>query len=57
MIQFLICLAIGHKKYTPHCVISNKGDFIRMEDALGHTLIAINVCERCGKLYTSLEQS
>jgi hypothetical protein len=49
MIKLLICLIIGHKKYSPH-VLSGE-DFMTMKDLLGVKLLTVNICERCKKLY------
>jgi hypothetical protein len=48
----IICWLFGHKKYNPK--VLKGGDFLWMEDELNQKLISINICKRCGELYTDL---
>ena len=50
----IICLFIGHKKYDPNILGGN--DVLRISDALGSELVSINVCERCGAVYSNLKR-
>ena len=52
MINWLICKLKGHKKYDPN--ILNGNDLMTISDSLGVSLVRINVCKRCGELYTDL---
>jgi hypothetical protein len=45
----LICWLFGHKKYNPKC-LRNKDFMVLRSD--GEKLVGINICERCGNLYT-----
>lgn len=48
------CIVFGHKKYK----IKSLGfdDLFTIRDALGVRLFAINVCERCGNVFTDLRR-
>lgn len=45
------CLLFGHEKYSPQ--ILNGKDIVLVNDALGAPLVSINVCKRCGKVYST----
>ena len=46
------CFFVGHKKYSPNAL---KGEeFMELKDALGESLVKVNVCERCGAVYSNL---
>jgi hypothetical protein len=48
----LKCMLYGHKKYNPHAL---KGSNIWvLYNALGEKLVSINVCGRCGAVYSDL---
>ncbi len=51
MIKRIICYFVGHKKYNPS--IFDRYDILRIEGSLGKKLIVINVCERCGAVYSN----
>lgn len=46
------CLLFGHKKYSPNVLKENS--IISLHDALGEELVNINVCERCGAVFSDL---
>ena len=46
------CAIVGHKKYSPDALKGN--EFIELKDQLGHSLVKVNICERCGSIYTNL---
>jgi len=48
----LKCLLFGHKKYSPTAL--NSDDLMTITDALGSKLVSINICERCGRVYSDL---
>jgi len=48
----LKCLLFGHKKYNPDML--NNHDIIELKDALGVKLVSINICQRCGAVYSDL---
>jgi hypothetical protein len=54
MIDKIICAFLGHKKYSPKCLEGN--DFITLKDDLDSKLVSINVCERCGAVYSDLKR-
>ncbi len=47
------CLLFGHKKYRPNCL--NGTDIIEIKDMLGVKLVSVNICERCGAVYSNLK--
>lgn len=51
MFSRITCLIKGHKKYNPD--ILKGSSLIDLKDATGSHLVSINVCERCGKVYSS----
>lgn len=50
MIKYIICFIKGHKKYNPKAL--NGVDVLTINDAMGVKLTSINICERCGKVYS-----
>ena len=48
----LKCLLFGHKKYRPNCLGGHS--VIDIKDELGDDLFSINVCDRCGSVYSNL---
>lgn len=53
MFNKFICLIFGHNKYQPKAL--NGQDFIELKDKLGCQLVAINICERCKKVYAEFK--
>ncbi len=49
-----ICWLFGHRKYDPQ-VLEGK-DFSTLRDALGSPLVSVNICERCGAVYSDLRK-
>jgi hypothetical protein len=49
--NWIICKILGHKKYSPKALEGN--DLFEVKDSMGYTLVTINVCERCGKVYST----
>lgn len=47
----LKCLILGHKRYTPKSL--NGNHIMLLRDNLGESLVAIDVCERCGTVYST----
>jgi hypothetical protein len=47
----LKCWFLGHKKYNPKSLRNE--DFMVLRDDLGQKLITVNICARCGSLYTN----
>jgi len=46
------CLLFGHKKYRPQTL--GGADVIEVKDILDKHLFGINVCDRCGAVYSDL---
>ena len=44
---------MGHKKYNPKS--KHEYDLIAINDALGQQEVAVNVCERCKKVYAEFK--
>lgn len=49
MLKRIICWLTGHIKYDPRALKGN--DIMDLKDSLGHTLVRVNICKRCGNLY------
>ncbi len=47
----LKCLILGHKRYKPK--VLNGAHIIMIRDNLGEPLVSIDVCERCGEVYST----
>lgn len=47
----LKCLVLGHKQYKP--TVLNGNHIILLRDSLGESLVSIDVCERCGAVYST----
>jgi hypothetical protein len=54
MLDRIKCLLFGHKKYSPNAL--NGESIIEVKDYLHSTLVTINVCERCGEVYSNLRK-
>ena len=55
MIKYILCFFFGHVKYEPQILkISGRKDIITLYDILGEKLVSINVCKRCGAVYSDL---
>ncbi len=52
MLNWLICKIIGHKKYKVYNI--ECADMLTIKDSLGANLVSINVCKRCGAVYSDL---
>ena len=50
MIKRIICFLLGHKKYSINAI--EGADIIEIKDVLGNHLVGINVCSRCGAVYS-----
>lgn len=48
----LKCLLFGHKRYSPNVLRGHS--LITLKDSLGSDLVSINVCERCGAVFSDL---
>lgn len=48
--KFIICLLFGHKRYRPK--VFNNYSFITIRDSIGEDLYHINICERCGLVFS-----
>jgi len=48
----LKCLMFGHKKYSPKAL--ENADLMSVHDSLGVKLVGVNICERCGRVYSDL---
>jgi hypothetical protein len=54
----LKCLLFGHVAYKPNALKDNNGNhcsIIEIKDALGCSLVKIEVCERCGAVFSDLK--
>jgi hypothetical protein len=47
----LKCLILGHKRYKPKSL--NGNHIILIRDSMGDKLVSIDVCERCGAVYST----
>ncbi len=47
----ILCFIKGHKRYTPK--VLNGNHIILLRDNLGESLVSIDVCERCGAVYST----
>lgn len=47
------CFFFGHRKLKLQTLGDN--DVLELRDCVGSKLIRVNVCSRCGRLYTNLE--
>ena len=47
------CLIFGHEKRNFKTI--NGANIITMTDQLGNEIVAINICKRCGKVYSNWE--
>ena len=50
VINKMKCLFLGHKRYSPK--VLNGNHFFLLRDSLGESLVSIDVCERCGAVYS-----
>lgn len=48
----IICWLLGHTAYRPNAL--NNCGLVSLHDALGETLVTIDVCKRCGAVYSDL---
>lgn len=48
MINFIICLLFGHKKYVPKSIGKY---FITITDSLGDKIVEVCLCKRCKLVY------
>ena len=48
----LKCLLFGHKKYSPDALQGYS--LITLKDSLGSPLVNVDVCERCGTVFSDL---
>jgi hypothetical protein len=46
------CLLFGHKKYSPNILQGHS--MFTLKDAIGSDLVSIDVCERCGAVFSDL---
>lgn len=53
------CILKGHKRYEPNALKVNgfQKDLISLHDDLGEKLFAVNVCDRCGAVYSDLRKN
>lgn len=47
----ILCLIKGHKRYAPK--VLNGNHIILLRDSLGESLVSIDVCKRCGAVYST----
>ena len=52
MLNKLICLIVGHEKYFPNEL--GGYNLIELKGKRGCTLLTINVCKRCEKVYAEM---
>ena len=50
LLKFIYCLLFSHKKYNPNALHGKS--FVTLTDELGASLVEVNICRRCGNLYT-----
>jgi len=53
MLNFIICLIKGHKRYSPQAL---KGvALMEIKDALAQSLVKVHVCQRCKAVYAEFQ--
>ena len=53
MVNWLKCKIFGHIKYNPNAL--NGSDLLELNDYLDNSLVKVNVCARCGAVYSNLK--